>query len=200
MVLRYESNYLCHYGVPGMKWGHRKALYDQGYTSMRKTRSDARSEYRKSVNAVKAQNKQIKQQVKEQNAPTPEQKAARRKKAIIAGSAIAVTALAAYGGYKLNNYIKTTNCQIAAKKGYEYAEKMFQATEKGLTSGHGRLKGTISANSGASALDAARRASNDSFKTAAKNVYRYKKSGGDLRYLDTVRGYASRVGSYTTYG
>lgn len=192
---------LYHHGVKGMKWGHRKARYDQGYTSIRQTRKDARAAYRSQVNSVKAQNKQAKALAKAQNAPTPEQKAALRKKIAIAGTVAAGTALAAVGAYKLNKYVKTKNCQIAAKAGADYAEKMFSSNVKGATSGPGRVvKGMISANSGKEAADWARRASSDNFRTAAKNVYNYRKTGGDLKGLESVVNIARRRGSYINFG
>lgn len=184
---------LYHYGVKGMKWGHRKR-YPTISTGGRRA---ARVAANQSIASDRARTQQMKaaykQQLKEYR-QTDEAKAARKaktKKALKVGAAVAGTALAAYGAYKLNDYVKTKNCQIAAKNGRDWAEQRFRndlqskGWEKMLEGANsGRI--TINSGSGAAARDAANRASRDSFRTAAKNVVDYKKSGGNLKALSSV--------------
>lgn len=76
--LYHSYDELWHYGVPGMKWGKRKARPFATGTSSSGTQQQAKSQEQ-----VKAERK------------------AKAKKAAIAGAAVAGTALAAYGAYKL---------------------------------------------------------------------------------------------------
>lgn len=77
-------NELQHYGVKGMKWGHRK-----------------KREYTSSQKASRRSNKDDKKANM-----TPEEKAARRKKALKIGAAAVGTTLAAYGAYKVSKLMK----------------------------------------------------------------------------------------------
>lgn len=59
---------------------------------------------------------------------TPEAKAARKEKAIKAakvGAAVAGTALAAYGAYKVHEYVRNENTKIRTKQGENAAHKLF---------------------------------------------------------------------------
>ena len=119
--------------------------------------------------------------------------AARRKKALKIGAAVAGTAIAAYGAYKVHEYVKTKNCQIAAERGKKFATDDFfkeQArlqmdflTDKNVTNN------SLSVNVNAYARSSANQASKDSFRTAAKNVMNYKKSGGNLSTLRKLDSY-----------
>ena len=42
-MIYYESNYLMHYGTPGMKWGHRKQRIRKGRVSRRQLRAEYRA-------------------------------------------------------------------------------------------------------------------------------------------------------------
>lgn len=193
-------DYLCHHGVKGMKWGKRKAR-SQVYTDAANRTATAKQQYK--------QAKQAQKEVAKAERNTPEAKAARKAKlktAAKVGAAAAGTALAVYGGYKLNKYVKTKNCEIAAQRGYDYAEKMFKteqsmAFKSGLPKGATSATVTINANSGRKALDYARNASRDKFGTAAKNVIDYRKQHGrgSLRNLNSVGALASRSGSSVTF-
>jgi hypothetical protein len=149
-----------------------------------------------------------KRAAKQEARNTPEAKAKREKavKAAKVGAAVAGTALAAYGAYKLNDYVKTKNGQIAAERGFEAATKEFSTRTKDMFDSFGKEGSTYSRftiDAGGRAKSAADNAANDNFRTAAKNVINYKKSGGDLKNLnsmsfyDTVSPFESEFGKKT---
>lgn len=158
----YESNYrpthtgygdeLCHYGVKGMRWGHRKATSVAGTSAQRQAYLNAKANkkaagkaYSKAYN--KAYNRSIAglspfkkhrqandarwdDAVKKAKAMNTADKAykdakkaykqtdeykAKRAKALKVGAAVAGTALAAYGAYKVSKVLKDK----AATKSYE---------------------------------------------------------------------------------
>ena len=209
----YYDNELYHYGIPGMKWGHRKALplvvggrRSSGNASARMTYKQMSRNANAQVRNAKKQAKSEKAQAKQAYKQSDEYKA-RQKKAMKAGAAAAGTALAAYGAYKLNKYVKTKNCQIAAQRGFDLAEKNFNNTVSSVNSNlHSMTKGAksyryeINANSGLKAREAANNAANDSFRTAARNVVNYKKSSGRrLGSLNSVDFLSSLSGSSTVF-
>ena len=152
-----------------------------------------RKAYRESIAADKTHNRQLREENKqakktEKENRTPEEIAARRKKALKVGAAVAGTALAAYGAYKLNQYVKTENCKIAADRGWRVAEKNWQkrvnAFYDDAMSNPGKYKyGDFVSNSGQNALNYAEGARQDSFRKAAKNVMEYRKYKGKTKYL-----------------
>lgn len=95
---------LYHYGVPGMRWGHRKA---RPVSTERARMRSARAAY----------NKQAKKEYKQ----TDEYKA-KRAKAVKAGAVVAGTALAAYGAYKLSKVAKNKAYNINMKRGRKAAD------------------------------------------------------------------------------
>ena len=97
---------LYHHGVKGMKWGVRRAKKNTVETSGRSDTSKSRREL------------------------TPEQKAARRKKAIKIGAAAVGTALAVYGAKKIHDAIRDKNTELRIKQGFEAAKKGLNGVTK----------------------------------------------------------------------
>lgn len=170
-----NNNELYHYGVPGMRWGHRKAQ-PEAYQRLGRSRTS----YKTAKKQASAQYKQAKKDYRND----PEVKAIRKqkaKRALKVGAAVAGTALAAYGAYKLNKFVKDKNCQIASKKGLEYARKRFESETKFMVDSYSGGMRKVSVDSGRISRDFANRASQDNFRTAAKNVIDYKRKNGNLR-------------------
>ena len=95
-----RSNELMHYGVPGMKWGRRKA------------RPTATGGVRRASSVPTAD-----------QAAQREARKAKAKKALKIGAAVAGTALAAYGTYKLAKYVQGKRNAAAFQKAQDYVDK-----------------------------------------------------------------------------
>lgn len=96
---------LYHYGVKGMKWGHRKAIPIVTKIGRRASGSKPNLDYK--------------------NTPEYQAKVARRKKALKIGATVAGTALAAYGTYKLAKYVQDKRNSAALEKAQNYVNQNF---------------------------------------------------------------------------
>ena len=92
---------LYHYGVPGMKWGQRKARPVS--TGVRPRRGTSQQQMSSSSASSKSQ---------------AQARKAKRKKALAIGAAVAGTALAAYGAYKVSKYVKNKRAEQAAAEAF----------------------------------------------------------------------------------
>lgn len=80
------------------------------------------AQYQKQADQIKAQ-KQADKQAKQAERNTPEAQAERRKKALKVGAAVAGTALAAYGTYKVAQYVQNNRSNAAMQKAQDYIDK-----------------------------------------------------------------------------
>lgn len=185
----YNADELMHYGVPGMKWGHRKARITVGTANANRRSSQSYQNYQQAKRAYK--------DARKAERSSPEAKAARAakvKRAAKIGAVVAGTALAAYGAYKVNKWVKSTNCKIAAERGHNFANEVFAGSAKrmGEMVNAGKItSGTVRSGAAQRAVDYANRAANDNFVTAARNVINYKRGGGNIGNLRSVQDWAS---------
>lgn len=106
---------ICHYGIPGMKWGFRRAR-----------RKEAKQQ-------IKADRKKISK--RESETAKPEEKGERKglsdkqKKALKVGAAVVGTALAAYGAKKVYDVVKEKNAIKAAEARERVKEAMRKRDE-----------------------------------------------------------------------
>ena len=136
-------NELYHHGVKGMKWGVRKRtdafsakatghriaakVYDinaKAYKKSNKALSSMNAAAR-TTSLKKAEQAQAEANKRREAANTPEARKARVKKAVKVGAAVAGTALAAYGAYKVSKHIKSEAGKRSYESGKRYAEEHF---------------------------------------------------------------------------
>ena len=122
-----ENNELYHHGVPGMKWGHRKSTPQTSLDVARANYKSDKKQYNKSFHKnEKAKAKETTKNDKVKKAKTKETtKNDKVKKAVAIGSAAAVSILAAYGTYKVSEFVKDRNNAkaIKAKERMDYIMK-----------------------------------------------------------------------------
>ena len=187
-----NENELYHFGVKGMKWGVRRNRSNLGGNGSFRTRRlqrvvnannrDVKSlksaGYNKEAAAVKAvgdknRAKLAKSQSRDAARNTPEAKAARKeklKKAAKVGAAVAGTALAAYGAYKVSKVISN-------KKQMQAAEA---AVKKSLADKNTLMNTVNAAKKNPNFSNASRGA-----WTSGKHSYVYDKASGTEGYVST---------------
>ncbi len=156
----YYPDYMYHYGVKGMKWGHRKVRGHAGPGRYIGTKRQLAGDKRdlKALNEGKhlsvgltkkrqemfdnrdkaaiekriAKNEKILAEKEAAKAAknTPEAKAARRKTALKIGAAVAGTALAAYGAVKLHNFVREKNQEIRVNEGRAKCDRMLKKLDR----------------------------------------------------------------------
>ncbi|MBO7450608.1 MAG: hypothetical protein J6U54_09580 [Clostridiales bacterium] len=100
----YNTTYLCHHGILGQKWGRRRFQNEDGsLTAEGKQRYGSGDGEKKS--GAKSDHKKLKTALK-------------------VGAVVAGTALAAYGGYKLSEHIKTKAGSDILRNGEEMARRL----------------------------------------------------------------------------
>lgn len=117
-----DSDYIEHYGVLGMKLGHRKAVpMSSAYTKMKTAKGTYKQAKKKANQTAKAKIEY--DQAKKEYKQTDEYKEKRRK-AIKVGVAAAGMVVAAYGAYKVSKFVKNKNTELRMKEGKEVVEAL----------------------------------------------------------------------------
>lgn len=202
---------LYHYGVPGMKWGHRKgptSLAGTGHRALAGVYGMNQRFYSKTGNKTlasmnaSARNQQLKKAAAADAAKSHKAKAtrganvakakaarkARVKKAAVVGGTVAVAALAVYGGHKyknLKNEMNTMNSRI--KLGQALVDNLYKDNASFTNKHNPALSSSVSY------------LGNDfKFHTATKTANSYENlSVGTQRTFNTVRDYARAKKRYT---
>lgn len=219
----YETE-LYHYGVKGMRWGHRKTPYQntaagtsaqrQAYLNAKANKRATHKEYKKAFN--KAYNRSIAawspvkkhrqandarwddaiekaqasnaakkayKDAKKAYKQTDEYKA-KRTKAIKVGVAVAGTALAAYGAYKLTKFVKNKNVELATQRGESLARKYISENKLTMYAYDNNRKFAVANGRNKMHYEARNQFvnSNEMIRNAARNVYDANKTVRDRAY------------------
>ena len=123
-----SRNELYHYGVPGMKWEKRKTPEIAGTGRLRRAVTSVKGVTNRIGSAYNRVTSGSSQTTKV-DLNTPEAKAARvakAKRAVKIGAAVAGTALAAYGAYKVSKALKNKAYTVAHARGVKAASKFME--------------------------------------------------------------------------
>ena len=182
-MLYREKNYLAHYGVKGMRWGHRKQYKDSVRSARQRmydrqdkaenwhenkvmsinnkykqygnnlagknARMDRKTkkaynnevnkawdkysnEHDKATKQFKSDKKQAKAVYKqsEANRKQSDEYKAKRAKVLKTGAAVVGTALAAYGAYRLHNFVREKNMDIRINEGRAKCDRMLKKLDR----------------------------------------------------------------------
>lgn len=146
-----------------------------------KALDDASDKWAIERKSAKQSYKQQKSEMKKAYKQSDEYKA-KRKKAIKIGAAVAGTALAAYGAYKVSQIVRDKNMSIAYEAGQKSVQRnidMMDKLFKDAVNNKEVQSYSYKINADKIVNDHLNRARNDSLKTAFKNVYNYERSGGN---------------------
>lgn len=182
---------LYHYGVPGMKWGVRKRRETFG-PRINLGRNRAYSKERYALNKPMRTETNHKVKTGRLSKRTDVYKA-KRAKYIKIGVAVAGTALAVYGAYKLNKYVKSTNfkyhqeigekiyndyiknSKLAVRAHTLYQESAIAGVGSRASERSYKAQQVLSRNALDRRASEIAKANTDNFVTAARNTYNYRK-------------------------
>lgn len=220
MVYVNNSNELYHYGVKGMRWGHRKASYQntavktgvsaqrQKYLNAKAAKKTASRDFKKAYD--KAYNRSIAaispfkkhrqanderwndafkkaevsrnadkayKDAKKEYHQTDEYKA-KRAKAIKVGAAVAGTALAAYGAYKVSKVLKDKASTRSYENGKAAMERWMASAKKQSQAGNWQRSNEFYMTAREVAANADRRTDRVKNSTVEAAKYLWKTRGG----------------------